>query len=223
MSELIGQCEIQNIHTKGWEDASIYEGLNDSHLEDFQNLWKPELINKKNQIRTDFVVEDEYREQIELHKIQDWHWDWIKLNDIATKYDSYKIFSVVCNGKLQGLMRTITEGYDCRIKSQKGKAVVYIDRLAVAPWNRYPWFDPRQYRLVGEVLMGTAISLSIEVGYKGRICLNSLPQANDWYVDVVGMTNCGPDAGCEDLNWYEMIPKNSKIFLGNSVLSEDGI
>jgi hypothetical protein len=71
----------------------------------------------------------------------------------------------------------------------------------------------RANRGVGSVLIGTAIELSKELEFKGRIGLHSLPQANGFYANFCGMTDMGPDSANHDLRYFEMTPEQAEAFI----------
>ena len=52
-------------------------------------------------------------------------------------------------------------------------------------------------------MMTAAVELSLEEGFKGRVGLHSLPQAETFY-EKHGMIDLGPDAGVQNLRYYEM-------------------
>ena len=51
MSDIFGQVEVLNLHSGKAEDALLYDGINEKHIQDFENLWRPTLKNKANEIR----------------------------------------------------------------------------------------------------------------------------------------------------------------------------
>jgi GNAT superfamily N-acetyltransferase len=123
-------------------------------------------------------------------------------------------FSIVCQGVTQGMMIVDTVMKRCRIDSQKGKDLVYVEYLENAPWNRKELlFDPPRYRGVGTVLIGAAIELSKSEGFKGRIGLHSLPQSNGFYANRCGMTDLRADADYQDLRYFEMTPEQAEAFI----------
>ena len=101
------------------------------------------------------------------------------------------------------------------IKSQLNQHLVYVEYLAVAPWNRPQLFNPPAYKLIGRVMIATAISISINEGFKGRIGLHSLPQADSFYNDKCGMVALGPDPSKDDLIYFEMTPEKANDYLKN--------
>ena len=61
--------------------------------------------------------------------------------------------------------------------------------------------------------MRAAIELSKELGFKGRIGLHSLPQANGFYANICGMTDLGADAKYNDLRYFEMMSEQADAFI----------
>jgi hypothetical protein len=62
------------------------------------------------------------------------------------------------------------------------------------------------------VLMRTAVELSYDEGFHGRISLHALPQSEEFSRDNCEMHNCGPDASYEDLTYYEMTREHAARF-----------
>jgi hypothetical protein len=121
------------------------------------------------------------------------------------------MLGVECGGQIQGLM-LIAGGKDCRIQSQKGKNLVYVDYLSVAPWNSKASTVNPKYNMVGKVLLQAAIELSDDEGFKGRIGLHSLPQSETWYSNI-GMTDLGKDVAYLNLRYFEMTPEQATAFV----------
>lgn len=139
------------------------------------------------------------------------HWDWNRKFQLTIDYSlTYRMLGIECGGQIQGLM-LIAVGKDCRIKSQEGKNLVYIDYLSAAPWNSKATTATPKYKLVGKVLLQAAIEISEDEGFKGRIGLHSLPQSETWYVNC-GMTDLGKDADYQNLRYFEMTPEQAAAF-----------
>jgi len=64
--------------------------------------------------------------------------------------------------------------------------------------------------------MRTAVQLSHDEGFHGRIGLHALPQAEEFYRDKCGMQCCGEDPSYEDLPYYEMTREIAMRFTSNS-------
>jgi hypothetical protein len=140
------------------------------------------------------------------------HWDWTRKYQLTIDYSlTYRMHGIECGEQIQGLMLTAS-GKDCKIVSQKGKNLVYVDFLSAAPWNSQASTKNPKYKLVGKVLLQAAIAMSEEEGFKGRIGLHSLPQAETFYLNI-GMTDCGIDLGYEKLRYFEMTPQQAAAFI----------
>ena len=67
-------------------------------------------------------------------------------------------------------------------------------------------------RGVGSALLTAAVALSVEEGFKGRLALHSLPQADAFYRKI-GMTDLGSDAQYQNLRYFEMTADQARVFL----------
>lgn len=114
---------------------------------------------------------------------------------------------------MHGMMLVLTAGKFCRIESQKGKPLVYVDYLATAPWNSADVVAEPTYAGVGKVLIRSAIQLSVEEELQGRIGLHSLPQAESYYRDNCKMTDLGQDKAYYGLKYFETTPEQSASFI----------
>ncbi len=100
----------------------------------------------------------------------------------------------------------------CCEPSQAGRPLVYLDYLEVAPWNRPELGITPRLRGTGSALVTAAIALSDEEGFKGRIGLHSLPQADSFYRKI-GMTDLGHDPAYQNLRYFEMTAEQAHAFL----------
>ena len=120
-------------------------------------------------------------------------------------------FSVVAQGETQGLAQVdLTKA--SRESSQAGRPLVYLDYLEVAPWNRPEFGAAPRLRGVGSALLTAAVALSDEEGFRGRLGLHSLPQADAFYRKI-GMTDLGQDSAYQNLRYFEMTAEQARAFL----------
>ncbi len=135
---------------------------------------------------------------------QSLHWDWSKKAPELTLLASTG-YAIEFEGATQGVMLTKTA--PCVSLLEKGKPLVYIDYLEVAPWN---WNVAElgrdgEFRGVGSVLFFIAILQSQREGYHGRVGLHALPQAEPFYAgNACRMTWLGPDRDKQNLSYYEL-------------------
>lgn len=97
--------------------------------------------------------------------------------------------------------------------------VLYVDFIEVAPWNVPVQGRPPQFAGVGTLLIGEAVRMSMGQTANGRVGLHSLPQAEAFYATTCGMARIGPDAGYNDLVYFEYPDDAGAQWLTNRGLS----
>ena len=144
---------------------------------------------------------------------QSLHWDWGRKASELQLLEATG-FGIVCQGKWQGVMLTKTASHCALLKEEKGKPLVYIDYLEVAPWNwRIPELNREgTFRGIGTVLLWKAIKQSEEEEFHGRIGLHALPQAEGFY-ERIGMVRLGPDPEKQDLSYFELSRERAQSLL----------
>lgn len=188
-------------------EAMLLDSISEAQLVDWEVYWRPAVVEKVRRLRRGNVPTREWP--------QSWHWNWPNKMADVTDLLAYRGFSVVCLKVTQGLMR-VDLNLSARIPTQRGKPIVYVEYLEVAPWNRPEFATPPQYRGVGKALLTAAVELSLEEGFKGRIGLHSLPQADRFYAERCGMTDLGRDAKYQNLKYFEMTAEQAAALLEGS-------
>ncbi len=173
-----------------WVQALLTEGLSRKILNSVARDWEPPLRSMN---------------------APDAHWNWPQYW-AAFRGARSRFLSLECESKAQGLMWLDQAGVPSRLAP--GAAVVYVQRLSVAPWNRGP-AGTRRFRPVGSILLREAVELSRELAWEGRIGLHALPSAVPWYKDVLRMTPFGPDFEHENLEYFEFSSVQARAFLAN--------
>jgi hypothetical protein len=87
-------------------------------------------------------------------------------------------------------------------KSSEDKGWFILMECERAPWNRVKIQNPPRYRNVGTSLLNFARIRSLDLGYKGRIGLHSLPDAVQFY-DKQKMQNLGEDEDYDNFVYFE--------------------
>lgn len=185
-------------------EAELRDAIEDAQLADWQTKWQPALFG---------VLQDLARKGVpQAQWPQSWHWNWQKKTAKVSGLLAFKGFSVIANGETQGLAQVdLTKS--ARVAGEIGKPLVYVDYLEAAPWNRPELGAPALLRGVGTALISAAVALSIEEGFKGRVGLHSLPQADAFYRDRCGMSDLGQDADYQKLRYFEFTPGQAGKFL----------
>ena len=90
--------------------------------------------------------------------------------------------------------------------------LVYIEYLSAAPWNLdYENVQVGRFKQIGRIMLASAVQLSREFGFTGRVGLYALPQAVSWYVRQ-GMIEV-PSATLKRLRYFEFTPELAQVFL----------
>lgn len=186
-------------------DAELWEAITDDNLGDWEAEWVPALFE---------LLKALNRQGVERRLWpQSRHWDWRdKLAEIEGRLAN-RCHAIVQDGMTQAMM-IVDLTKRARIAGQLGQHLVYVDFLETAPWNRHDLTRAMpQLAGCGSILVATAIELSIEEGFKGRIGLHSLPQSNDFYSNRCGMQDLGVDAHFQNLRYFEATPEIAQQFI----------
>ncbi len=141
------------------------------------------------------------------------HWRWERKVNATGHLLSYPTLAIECDGHAQGLMLLKTDGAFGRLPEQGMHPLVSVEFLASAPWNLPTVVARPRYRGVGTLLLRAALATSLDLGFKGRIGLHSLPQAEEFY-ERSGMTRLGPDEKKGGLTYFEMGVAQAAAFMG---------
>jgi hypothetical protein len=200
MKERLGEIVLLNRWTSEYESAHVVQGLDEANFRDFETLWKP-LLDKR---AAEFAS---WREAAEGN-VQDAHWDWVGK---AKSEAIFEAFGIECAGVTQGLMLVDLTTRFARLPAHKGLDLCYVELIATAPWNRAKFGDKPKYKGVGRALLATAISMSVDLEFKGRLGLHSLPESETWY-GPLGFINCGFDDD-KRLLYFELTEDAAVTFL----------
>jgi hypothetical protein len=187
-------------------EATLVDGVEPSDLIVVERAWTIVRARLVGRLRGAAVPRNQWPES--------WHWNWErKAPELAQLAASG--FGILCDEDWQGLMLTKTAPYVARIEGDRGKPLVYVDYLEVAPWN---WQIPAlgvegRYKGVGSILFREAVKLSLEEGFHGRIGLHALPQAEAFYDGACGMIALGRDPRKQDLVYFEFSREQARKFL----------
>lgn len=207
MSVTASPVFLLNVATGEPEAAELLDAITEQQLADWEAEWTPELLS---------AIRRLHRAGVPRHAWpQSRHWDWRKKTAALTGMLAHPAFSLVCRGLTQGMMILDNTTKRCRLPAQAGKDLVYVEYVENAPWNRPELFDPPRYRGVGSLLMRAAIEASQQEGFKGRVGLHSLPQANAFYARTCGMTDLGvdPDPDYSPMHYFEMTQEQAEAFV----------
>jgi hypothetical protein len=196
---------LYDVATREMVDAELWDSITEQQLTDYEGEWLSELFKALQRLKRLGVQR--------AHWPQSRHWDWRRKTQALQGMLGNPSFSVVCKGVTQGMMFADLVSKRCRLPEQKGRHLVYVDFVENAPWNRPELRNPPLYRGVGTILIRAAIELSKSEEFKGRIGLHSLPQANAFYANTIGMTDLGQDRDYQGLRYFEMTAEHAEAFI----------
>jgi hypothetical protein len=180
--------------------GKLVTGVTIDEVDEAVGLWSPYL-----------------KEQIEsgISRPQHAHWEWnIKARAVADMPE-YVLCGISVDSEMQALL--LRENTFARAKhpNQRGTSLVYIAFLSTAPWNDRDVVPTPAYRGRGTLLVQNSVEHSVALGYKGRVGLHSLRQAEEFYRDRCGMVDLGidPDPDHQGLRYFEFTADIGQAFL----------
>lgn len=191
--------------------ARIHDLLDFDSFFDAEAMWAPARVR----IRQGF-----WRRGISgMDGPESLHWDWSRKvtsfhETLGGALSAYRLFGIDVDDEWQGLLLAGCASHRSRMVIPP-KEIIYIDYFETAPWN---WPIPLlaqepRYRGIGRQLFAQAIRWSRQLGFKGRVGLHSLPQAEPFYRDHCRMTDLGPDQTYRNLRYFEMTETQSEVYL----------
>ncbi len=217
MSVLIDDIELLRANGNAVVSAQIYLGLDERHLLDHELSWRPPMLQAARSARlrcTDAqgnVDVAKFATELARLRLEDFHWDWRRLNAIFAVRSGCLTLAIECDGHAQGFMIVDTENHASRLQP-KGQTIAYVEFLTSAPWNRGTFIPTVQFGLTGYALVATAISVSRN-SLDGRVGLHSVSGSVSFYANKCGMTSLGPDATKKGMVYLEMSAQQADAFI----------
>lgn len=181
---------------------STFHRANDTYLQEVLNFWVAESQKEILTIKESCSDRNEFIKKIGEKNIYDYFWDW---EEIIRKPDGYSLetfyLTANCNDKnVQGILHAY---FPEPSKIAAGCNIVYIDRLAVAPWNRQILGEQKLFKGVGSRLVIAICDYSKQNGLEGCLGLHALPAAEPFYRNFK-MVDFGIDTTHEGLRYFEL-------------------
>lgn len=191
----------------------LAEGLDATHLDFMEAQWAPTLKRQYNLAILQFFrlppaerTHDKLQDIMSKLGVQDQHWDWRRKCSIAPGTNR-RVFSLLNSGEVEAAMMLL---FGQKSRDSSLQPIVYVDYVAVAPWNRQPFQEPQRFRGLGTVMLGAAVELSRQLGHDGRCGLHSLPQSEGFYRKI-GMRDFGLDAA-KSMRYFEFDASGASTF-----------
>lgn len=178
-------------------NSELILGVTIDEVDDATALWSPVLDN----------LEQSIKDRVE-HR----HWDWSRKARAISQSRGYFIAGVRTQGEMQALVLWDEEFHYTKHPLQLGSPLVYVQFLTTAPWNDREIVTSPRYRGAGTLLLRSVVERSHDLGYKGRLGLHSLPQAERFYSEKCLMDDLGIDA-IKNLRYFEFTPILAQNFI----------
>lgn len=174
--------------------GTVIRDMLPSQLTVLEESWSQYRVQLKKQLRSEGLDTE--------HS----HWNWN--HKFASARSGYhRLVALELAGEIQGMMAVL--GFPRTARQASGRELLYVEYVETAPWNLRPLQNHRRYAQIGFVLIAEAIAMSADSGFEGRIGLHSLPQAEVFYREKIGMTDYGPDANYHKLCYFEFVAKEA--------------
>lgn len=184
------------------QSVEFYVLTDEDHTlaDSIQATWGPAFFEIISALQKSCQSVDELEQAINDCHLQDFHWEWPGIVRQESSEYIRKTFYYFADGFVEGALHAY---FPKQSLVNKGHKLVYVDFVAVAPWNRPKAAGSKRYGGIGTALIRTVIKHSHEQGYEGCIALHSLPQAESYY-EGLGMEEHGLDGTYHDLRYFEM-------------------
>lgn len=167
--------------------SELILGVTIDEVDDATALWSPDLQNW---------------EQTTNHRVEHGHWDWSRKARAISQTSGYFIAGVRTQGEMQALLLWDEDFYFAKHPLEFGRPLLFVHFLATAPWIDRTIATVPRYVGAGTLLLRAAVERSYDLGYKGRIGLHSLPQAEGFYKNRCLMADLGVDLNT-NLRYFE--------------------
>lgn len=218
MSDLIGRYQLYSPAEDRDCEIQVFDQIDVVHIDYINRTWMP-VLNRQRQLaairfkQLGKSTNDEWQRLLGVYGAPDSHWDWNELAKPGVARATHRSFSVLTGHEVEAVM-VVNLTQRCEIAEQSGEHLVYVENLAVAPWNRDEIKSPRRLGGLGKVLLALAVKLSESEAWKGRVGLHSLVQSESFY-EKCNMTRVKNDPSYEDLWYFEFTPSQASEFLSS--------
>ncbi len=216
MATILASYDIDSPELAQSLKVQLAEGLDSAHLDFIDVQWAPVLKRQYDLALLEFFqlpvadqTHNRWQDTLGKFGAQDQHWDWRNKSAVAPG-SKRRILSLLNATDVEAAMMLLFG------KTSRDPAtplpIVYVDYVAVAPWNRKVIQHPQRFKNLGTMMLGVAVAMSIATGLDGRCGLHSLPQSEGFYRQI-GMTDFGIDTAYSSLRYFEFNAVAARTFV----------
>jgi hypothetical protein len=215
LANILGSYDLPSPEDGGIRRVSVAEGVDAAHLDYIEQAWRPVIKKQRDRAVLEYFQLPEPMQTIEAYRailerlgIPDEHWVWREKAAIAPALRR-ALYSLLSGPHVEAIMMLLF-GRTSRL-APEGEELIYVDYLAVAPWNRRAIQNPERLRGTGSLLMGAAVEVSRMNNMGGRCALHSIPSAEGFYRRI-GMQEFGADPSYHDFVYFEFDANGARTF-----------
>lgn len=220
MATILESYEVESPEHGRSFKLDLVDGLDSVHIDFIEQQWEPVLQRQYDLALLSFFqlpaasqTEEKWAEILGKFGAQDSHWKW-RIKCSVAPGTNRRIFALLNVGDVEAAMCLF---FGKQSRDANPLPIVYVDYVAVAPWNRKEVQNPLRFRNFGTVMLGAAIAVSMSMGLEGRCGLHSLPQSEGFYRRI-GMADFGIDAAYLSLRYFEFSNQAARIFIAKGDL-----
>lgn len=214
MVKILGSYDVESPEHGRAFKLDVVEGLGAAQLDYIEKSWRPVMTKQRNvallrlfTLPVGQRTEDAFRDLLGQVGVPDEHWDWRRkcAFSAVTSRQAY----AVLNGEHVEAVMLLRFGLNSRVDASL--PLIYVDFVAVAPWNRAVIQNPERFRSMGTLMLGVAVEISRMLGFEGRCGLHSLVPSEGFYRRI-GMQDFGIDADHYGLRYFEFDAHSAVAF-----------
>lgn len=214
MATILSSFDVSSPEHKTSLKIDVVEGLDQEHIDYMAQQWRPIMDRQRDAALREYALlpeprdPDSWQKMLEKYGIPDHHWDWER--KCAMPVGANRSVYGLLNGDHLEAAMLLAFDQTARL-APVGQPLIYVDYLAIAPWNRSPIQKPERFRRLGSLLLGAAVEISRVRNWDGRCGLHSIPSAESFY-QAKGMQDLGADPSYEDMHYFEFDATSARTF-----------
>ncbi len=218
MSTTLATLRVFNHEAAQDRDLRLVDGPDDAYFDAVERDWDGILQAARDRAEIAFTsLPPSSKTEAEWQALQtkfgapDSHWDW-RDKQQNLRPAAQRLLALLDGKSVEALM-LIDLSRNSRLVLSPLTQIVYVENVAVAPWNRPPIQSTPRYRGLGKLMIGVAVAISDQEHLDGRCGLHSLIQSEGFYRKL-GMADLGLDPTEGNLRYFEFDPKSASNFIG---------
>lgn len=216
MARVLESFEIESPEYGKPLRVELVEDLDEDHVAYIEEQWAPIAQRQYNLALLEFFTSPEAQRSFELFRemqgrlgIPDKHWNWRQKASYAPGTNR-RVYGLLNAEHVEAAM-VLLFGEQSR-ETGSAAPIIYVDYVAVAPWNRAAIQNPERFRKLGTIMLGAAVEMSRALGMNGRCGLHSLPSSEGFYRRI-GMKDMDIDPDYHNLRYFEFDAGSAMKFL----------